>query len=148
MDNSRFLSYLGLLSVAFIAIGTSVAEGNCGKVFLQSIYTFRGLYFYSINAFEFYNYTDQGKCGSFASQQFNKRCSGTEVYLGKDFSWTECENKCAQYASNHGVGCCEGRAESWGKCAYYVGGSEIEGNDDSKSVQCSPHQGKNRFEFF
>ena len=31
MANSRFEFYVGLLSVAFVAIGTSDAAGNCGK---------------------------------------------------------------------------------------------------------------------
>ena len=110
--------------------------------------TSRGIFFYFTNAFEFYNYTGQGKCGSFASQQFNTKCSGTEHYFGKDFSWNQCENACAQYALKHGAGCCEGRAGTWGKCAYYVGGSEIKGVPDSKSVQCLPQQGKNMFELF
>ena len=32
MANSRFEFYVGLLSVAFVAIGTSDAAGNCEKI--------------------------------------------------------------------------------------------------------------------
>ena len=32
MANSRFEFYVGLLSVVFVAIGTSDAAGNCGKI--------------------------------------------------------------------------------------------------------------------
>ena len=81
-------------------------------------------------------------CGSFASKPFFKRCSGTEIYLGEGFSWYECERKCSEYSVEHGSGCCEGRAETWGKCAYFAGGYEIEGFYESKSVQCI---GKEKF---
>ena len=101
-----------------------------------------------LNTSKFSDHIGEGKCGSFASQTFSKGCSGTEIYLGRGLSWSQCANECGQYASRHGVGCCEGQAESWGKCTYYVGGSQIQGNDDSKSVQCTLHQGKDRLELF
>ena len=74
---------------------------------------------------------------SFESQPFNKQCSGVETYFGSGFSWDECESKCNEFAAKNGPGCCEGRADSWGKCAFFIGGSEIDGFADSKSVQCS-----------
>ena len=62
--------------------------------------------------------------------------------------YVDCAEKCRQYASQHGPGCCESRAEkgewlktkktgkSWGGCYYSIKGYETKGHGDTKAILC------------
>jgi len=68
-------------------------------------------------------------------------CTGeSEHYFGSGISYAECIQKCEDYAATAGSGCCESRATTWGRCAFFPNGVAETGNGvpDQSATNCSP----------
>jgi len=67
------------------------------------------------------------------------KCTGAGHYFGSGFSYAECIHKCETYAVTAGSGCCESRATTWGRCAYFTHGiAQIGGGvPDQSATNCN-----------